>query len=80
MGKTNLLIAEWKAGASLIILGINAVDKDSKQIIKNLARNQLNMLWETRPNKNLPLEEQVNQDQKELIDYLTKVAETGEIE
>lgn len=77
MEKTNnKLIQAWQFGASLVILSTNE-QKPTEQV-QELAKTQINMLNETRPNKEKTLKEQLNNEQLELLNYLEKVVETGE--
>lgn len=74
----NNLIMTWHTGAELIAL-VSAKSKQEKiETIKTLAKEQIKLLEETRPNKEKTLKEQVNKEQLELVNYLEEVAETGE--
>lgn len=71
----NQLIKMWHFGASFIVLGN---EKNATETVMLLAQQQLEMLENTKPNKEKPLKEQCNEEQQELINYLEKIANTGE--
>lgn len=72
----NNLIKAWQVGACLIIL--HTVGENQTEQIQELAREQLQLLNETRLNKEKALKDQLNNEQKELVTYLENVIETGE--
>lgn len=74
----NNLIITWHTGAELIALTSAKTKQEKKETIKTLAKEQLKLLEETRPNKEKTLKEQLNKEQLELVNYLEDVAETGE--
>lgn len=80
MQKNNILIETWKKGADAIATAYKMFGKDYQTKLKNLASNQLIMIYEDRPNKEKTVDEQCNDEQLEFIKYLRKVATTEEIE
>ncbi len=77
--ESNLFIKTWKTGATAIVTAYEMYGQNPKEELKNLAKQQLQQLDATRPKKEKTLEEQCNKDQLELVNYLKKVAETGEM-
>lgn len=78
--KKNELIEIWKAGAKMIAFAYEMHLENPKTKLMQLAREQMEMIANQKPNKELSAREQMNEEQKELIDYLGKVAETGELD
>lgn len=82
MNKTNnTYIITWKGTVEIIIAGIKMLspETDTKEWLQNYAKNQIKDIEQKRPNKVLTALEQANPEQKELLQYLAKVAETGEL-
>lgn len=84
MEKTNNLIETWMIGAKAMIEAYEKLHPGetnlAKEKLQTLAKSQLEMINDARPNQNLPLEEQnMTQDHKEFIEFIKKVAETGEL-
>lgn len=79
--KENIFIETWKGTIELLVKTYKLAGlTDEKEKIKELAREQYNRLYETRPVKALKLEEQnMTETQREYLKYLTKVCETGEL-
>lgn len=73
--RKNNLINIWRIGASATIL-VKGLDQEN--LVVELAKTQIEMLNESRQNKDKPMEEQLNDQQKEFIEYLKEVIETGE--
>lgn len=76
----NTFIETWKAGANAIAKAYEMYGQDYKEKLKNLAEEQRKLIEDSRPNKDLPAYQQMNEDQKEFMKYLFKVIETGELE
>lgn len=80
----NYLIEEWKKGAQKIYDAETKLNeytgrKKRDYTYSYLAQVQIERLEATKPNKEKPLEEQLNELQKECYLYLRKVANTNEI-
>lgn len=75
----NALINAWKMGAEAIKKGYEKFGKDPKEKLMTLAREQMEMIADKRPNKSKTTQEQMNEMQLEMWNYLDKVARTGEL-
>ena len=69
----NWYIRKWRKNAKWLVKIGQAPSYEE------LARQQLWQLEDTRPNKDKELEEQLNDFQKEIVDYLKKVKDTNEL-
>lgn len=84
--ENNVYIETWKQTIITIISFYSILYKNdyplSKKVndIRELASKQLKILDETKPNKQVCLYTQCNQQQKEFIDYLEKVIVYGNLE
>ena len=77
----NAFIIIWKNTIKTLVLTYNPENNEKrKEIIKNLAIDQLDYLIQDRPDKTKELREQnLTKMQIEYLDYLEKVIETGEL-
>lgn len=75
----NKYVQAWKMGANAIKGAYELFEKDASQRIKELAEQQKELILTSCPNKELNPYEQMNEEQKQFIDYLNKVIKTGEL-
>lgn len=77
----NPYITTWKNTIKTIIYAYDLEEplseEDEKNLIKELAEKQYKMLEDARPDKTKTMLEQANEQQKEMINYLINVKETG---
>lgn len=80
----NKLIDYWKFNVKNLIKGYSALNGEDKEReikqAKLMATSQILDLEKTGPNKEKSLRDQMNKEQLELLDYLEKVRETGNLE
>ena len=78
---TNPYITTWQNTIKTIIYAYDLIEplteENKKELIKQLAEKQYKLLEENRPDKTKEMLEQANEQQKEMINYLINVKETG---
>lgn len=78
----NKLIYWWKKYFTKYSKGMKnqgRTENEIKDNMKMFAERQLESIEQSRPDKTKKMEDQLNDIQKEYIEYLKKVIETGEI-
>lgn len=82
----NALIEVWQKTAKEVydaetkyLNCFNKPEKERTYTYKYLAQKQIELLEESRPDKNKNVLDQMNELQKECYEYLKKVATTGKI-